>query len=96
MAHPDHPLDAARERVLQDLKQVGIVDDHRLVAFHQVVLDPAYVHITQDSMRDVAAKEAMLAEHGVYSIGRYGSWTYCSIEDNMVQAADLASRLNAT
>lgn len=86
-------IDAARERVLQDLKQVGVVDGHQLVAHHHVVLDPAYVHITQDSMRDVAAKETMLAEHGIHSMGRYGSWTYCSIEDNMIQAAELAKRL---
>ena len=88
-------IDAARERVLLDLKEVGIVDGHRLVAFHQIVLDPAYVHITQESLRDVAAKESILAERGVYSIGRYGSWTYCSIEDNMVQAAELAARFNS-
>lgn len=27
---------------------------------------------------------------GVYSIGRYGSWTYCSIEDNIKEAQALA------
>jgi hypothetical protein len=28
----------------------------------------------------------------VYSIGRYGSWTYCSIEDNIVEARALAEQ----
>ena len=28
---------------------------------------------------------------GVYSIGRYGSWTYCSIEDNIIEARTLVS-----
>jgi hypothetical protein len=37
----------------------------------------------------------MLATRGVYSIGRYGSWTYCSIEDNIVEARDLAATFNA-
>ena len=31
-----------------------------------------------------------LATRGVHSIGRYGSWTYCSIEDNIVEARALA------
>ena len=25
----------------------GVIDDHQLVAEHSVVMDPAYVHITQ-------------------------------------------------
>jgi protoporphyrinogen oxidase len=84
-----------KQRVLQDLRKVGIVDDHRLVSEHHVVLDPAYVHITQASLRDVEEKKAILATRGVYSAGRYGSWTYCSIEDNIVEARALAARFNA-
>jgi hypothetical protein len=30
-----------------------------------------------------------LAARGVHSIGRYGGWTYCSIEDNIVEARAL-------
>ena len=33
---------------------------------------------------------AMLQASGVYSIGRYGGWTYCCIEDNIVEARALA------
>jgi hypothetical protein len=29
--------------------------------------------------------------HGVYPVGRYGGWTYCSIEDNIVEARALVS-----
>ncbi len=84
-----------RERVLADLKKVGVVTDHQLVAHHHVLLDPAYVHITRRSLADVADKKAVLALGGVHSIGRYGSWTYCSIEDNIVEARALAERFNA-
>jgi protoporphyrinogen oxidase len=94
----DAVIDAAevermRERTLADLRKVGIVTDQQLVSWHSIVLDPAYVHITQRSLADVAAKKAQLAQHGVYSIGRYGSWTYCSIEDNIVEARELAKQL---
>jgi len=88
-------VDAMRERVLADLARAGIVDGHRLVAHHHVVLDPAYVHITRRSLADVADKKRVLALRGVHSIGRYGSWTYCSIEDNLLEARDLARTFNA-
>lgn len=89
----DAEIASARERVLVDLEKAGIVTDHRLVAHHSVVLDPAYVHITERSRAEVARLKAELAARGVHSIGRYGSWTYCSIEDNMVEARALAARL---
>ncbi|MBW2463390.1 MAG: LPS biosynthesis protein, partial [Deltaproteobacteria bacterium] len=54
----------------------------------------AYVHITKASMADVEKKKRILASRGVYSLGRYGSWTYCSIEDNIVEARALADDLN--
>jgi hypothetical protein len=32
----------------------------------------------------------------IYSIGRYGSWIYCSIEDNIIQAKETAEIINNT
>jgi hypothetical protein len=34
-----------------------------------------------------------LAAAGVHSVGRYGGWTYCSIEDNLVETRALARAL---
>jgi len=76
-------------RTLEDLKRAGVVDDHKLVSSHSVVLDPAYVHITESSMREHARLKAQLASHDVYTLGRYGGWTYCSIEDNVIEARAL-------
>lgn len=81
--------------VLDDLRTCGVVRDHELVAWHHVVLDPAYVHITRQSMADADAKQRHLQAHDVHSLGRYGSWTYCSIEDNIVEARALADGINA-
>ena len=56
-----------------------------------VVLDPAYVHITTVVARTTPLRSGAAAgRHGVHSIGRYGGWTYCSIEDNIVEARALA------
>jgi protoporphyrinogen oxidase len=100
LGYPSHEqldapaIEAAKQRVLSDLRKVGVLDGQRLVAEHSIVLDPAYVHITQASVADVARQRQLLAARGVYSAGRYGSWTYCSIEDNIVEARELAARFN--
>jgi protoporphyrinogen oxidase len=86
-------VDAARARVLDDLARERIVDGHRLVSAHDVVLDPAYVHITRRSMAEQQRVAAALAAAGVYPVGRYGGWTYCSIEDNLVETRALAATL---
>ena len=82
-----------RARVLEDLRRERIVTDHQLIAYHHVVLDPAYVHITQASLAETARLRTELAAHGVHSVGRYGGWTYCSIEDNLIETRALAQRL---
>lgn len=82
---------AARERVLADLERTGVTSGHRLVAEHNVVMDPAYVHITQRSIAEHARISKQLQSRGVYSVGRYGGWTYCSIEDNIVEARALVA-----
>ena len=91
-ADKDAALDVPRlrERVLADLEREGIIDGHTLVAEHSVVLDPAYVHVTQASMAEHARVRRLLEAAGVYSVGRYGGWTYCSIEDNLVETRELA------
>jgi protoporphyrinogen oxidase len=86
-------VDALRARVVEDLRREGIVTDQELVAHHHVILDPAYVHITQASLAETARIKAHLADHGVHSVGRYGGWTYCSIEDNLIETRALAQRL---
>jgi protoporphyrinogen oxidase len=85
---------ALRQRVLGDLRREAIVTDHQLISHHQVVLDPAYVHITAASLAETARLKAGLAGHGVHSVGRYGGWTYCSIEDNLIETRALAHQLS--
>lgn len=86
-------VEAERKRVLKDLRAEGIVNGQRLIAEHYVILSPAYVHITSQSIAEHARLAAELAKFGVYSIGRYGNWTYCSIEDNIVEARRLMTNL---
>ena len=87
-------IEETRNTVLADLRKVGVVDGHELVSSHHVLLDPAYVHITQKSVAAVDKGKAALATRGVHTFGRYGSWTYCSIEDNIIEARRLAEACN--
>jgi protoporphyrinogen oxidase len=89
----DSPIDvpATRDRVLEDLRREGVVTTQRLIAEHSVVLDPAYVHITKRSIAEHRRLTSALRDRQVWSIGRYGGWTYCSIEDNIVEARALVA-----
>ena len=85
-------VEATRLRVLADLKAQGVVTHQKLIAHHSVVMDPAYVHITQGSITEQTRVAGILAQQDVHTLGRYGGWTYCSIEDNIVEARALVSR----
>jgi protoporphyrinogen oxidase len=82
------------EKALNDLKNCGIINEQKLLSYHSVLMDPAYVHITKTSQNDVSRQKEKLAEYDIFSIGRYGSWTYCSIEDNISEAKRLAEELS--
>lgn len=83
------------DKVLNDLKQAGFISENQnLIDYESLLMNPAYVHINQHSIQDVLDKKALLEQSDIYSIGRYGSWTYCSIEDNIIEAQSLAKQLN--
>ena len=82
------------ELTLVNLKKQGIIDEtFNLVSYETIIMDPAYVHISTESEQDVDDAMEKLEGLGVYSIGRYGGWTYCSMEDSMIKAASLAAKL---
>lgn len=82
-------------KVLFDLKEAGIVsDEEKLLDHESILMNPAYVHINTSCLDDVKLKKKKLNKSDVYTIGRYGSWTYCSIEDNIKEARTLAEQIN--
>jgi protoporphyrinogen oxidase len=90
-----HPPDvrALELQVLEGLHAMGVLrpDDAILVRDH-VVVDPAYVIFDAHRARVRDRLLDLLLERGVQSIGRYGAWTYSSMEDAILagkQAADV-------
>ena len=80
-------------KIIQDLKKAGIITNHELLHYHYVIMNPAYVHINQESINDLTKLKAYLKKYNIYSIGRYGSWKYCSMEDNVIEAKTLVKEL---
>jgi protoporphyrinogen oxidase len=80
-------------KILDDLSGVGVVTNHTLVDHQMIIMNPAYVHITKESKEIYNDWCKKNNPNGLFSIGRYGSWTYCSIEDNIIQAKELSIRL---
>ena len=90
----DEDINRQLSLTLDNLKKCGIIDDtFSLVAYESSVMDPAYVHI--DAQNDLKVRKIMkdLANKNVYSVGRYGAWTYCSMEDCMVEAKELSEKI---
>lgn len=82
-------------RVLSDLQEAQIIsNDMKVVDYETVIMNPAYVHVSAEAIEFVSAMKEQLSQKDIYSIGRYGSWAYCSIEDNIKEAKALAANLN--
>lgn len=81
-------------RIYEDLAKCGIVTDEKIASYESVIMNPAYVHINKEAINDKEHFDKILNENYIYSIGRYGSWTYCSIEDNIIEAKKTAEYLS--
>ena len=75
---------------LENLHKLGIIDDDTKLEEHStIIMDPAYVHINTETEKMVQQFKRK-KKKWIYTIGRYGAWTYCSMEDCMIAARDLA------
>ena len=81
-------------RTLYALQAQGLIQtENRLLSHRALIMDPAYVHIRPETESMIQTVKAELARQGIYTIGRYGSWRYCSMEDCMLEAFSLAESL---
>lgn len=87
-------VDGYLDTVINDLRKAGVITDHKLVSHSIVLMNPAYVHINMESEMDKVRAKDLLSKYDVFSIGRYGDWKYCSIEDNILEAKELATKIN--
>lgn len=95
----DATVDVEKELAdtLEGMKKTGIIDDSLKVVDHSyVIMDPAYVHISGSTDKKIQDLTSDLEKQGAFTTGRYGKWTYCSMEDCMVWAKEIAEKINAS
>jgi protoporphyrinogen oxidase len=88
-------LAALRRRVLADLQRIGVIRSRRdVLVEHPLLLEPAYA--IYDRQRPAAVRGLLghLERRAVHSIGRWGRWSYGSMEDAILQGLDLADEFN--
>jgi hypothetical protein len=79
--------------VLMDLRKSKVITDHNLIDYQFLMMNPAYVHITDKSKKTYEEWCEKYNPQKIFSIGRYGEWTYCSIEDNIIKAKEISDYL---
>lgn len=87
-------IDKQLNLTLKNLKSLKIINQHKLLEQQALIMNPAYVHITQQSLKEVDKIKNILNEKNIFTIGRYANWKYCSIEDCMIDALNLVERLS--
>ena len=82
------------KQTLSNLKKIGIINEtFKLLNHEHIVMNPAYVHINTKTDSEVKNVMKTMSEQKIYNIGRYGRWTYCSMEDCMIMAKELSQKL---
>ncbi|GIH26295.1 amine oxidase [Acrocarpospora phusangensis] len=95
MADRDGPLDEAA--VVKGLMEIGAIaasDDVLFVEQHDI--EHAYVVFDDARQAAVDTIVSWLAAHGVHTCGRYGSWTYGSMGDAILDGFAAAARVAAS
>lgn len=98
IAHSRHrPLPATpiRDRVIADLVRSGWLRSPDVTFYRERRLPCAYVIPRVDAAADAELVRHHLGAHGIYSIGRYGKWTYSNMEDALIDGRAMADTLLA-
>ena len=90
---PDDPLRESDmlECIYRGLETCGLIKSrNRIVVEH--VLNIPYAYVLHDDFRHRNLSKIMtsLNEHHIFSIGRYGSWAYMSMEDALLMGKEIA------
>lgn len=90
----DKEVEKQLDLTLTNLKKVGITDGENTLVDHSVIImDPAYVHISGPTEEKIKKLNEKLNELNIFTTGRYGKWTYSSMEDCMVWAKEISESI---
>ncbi len=88
------PDDDDERRVLEALVRIGVIEDARhVVTRRRLDLPFAYVRFDRARREALPPLFAALLERGIVPIGRFGSWSYLSMEDAIRHGTETAAWL---
>lgn len=83
-----------RRKVIADLVRIGAVRSSADVLLeHPLVIDLAYAIYDRHRTRSVAEILSELTRRGIHPVGRWGRWSYGSMEDAILQGLELADEI---
>ncbi len=80
-------------KALKKTKQLLSIQENDLVT--QKILDISHAYVIYDHWRERHLPKLLnsLEQADIYSIGRYGAWKYCSMQETLLDGKQLADRL---
>jgi UDP-galactopyranose mutase len=90
-----HTHQALKKRIIGDLRGLGILTaGDEIIA--EKIYDIKYAYPVHDIKRErlVSDIKYFLNQHNIYSIGRYGSWRYMTMEECILEGKYVAEILN--
>jgi protoporphyrinogen oxidase len=88
--------EAAVRASAQGLVEMGAIASPQDVLFADArEIDYAYVVFDDNYYAATREIHAFLEAHGIFSRGRYGSWTYNAMEDALIAGREVAATIDA-
>jgi protoporphyrinogen oxidase len=86
--------EATTDQIISDIIAIGIIPDRDSIVAKKVI-DVPFGYATHDAAREQSLKvinEFLHAQH-IFSVGRFGSWGYTSMEDSFLQGRTAAEQI---
>jgi protoporphyrinogen oxidase len=83
-----------RKKVIGDLKKLKIITNQKIIAENHIIMNPAYIHLKSEQINKIKNSLEELNKKDIYSIGRYATWSYKSIEDCILDSKNLSNKFN--
>ncbi|MFC1610536.1 protoporphyrinogen/coproporphyrinogen oxidase [Myxococcota bacterium] len=92
VSHPRGVSSPVTDRdILSGMRRVGLLDDEEPAVLHRSTIDCAYVIMDAAYGRSRATLLDWLGMQKILPTGRYGAWTYGSMEDAMIHGREAAA-----
>lgn len=82
------------EDTIQYLKNLKIINsDDEIITANIIDMPYAYIIFNKERKKTLNIINKFLTENNIYCVGRYGAWEYSFIEKNIIDAQNLAKKL---